>query len=189
MRLPFPVSLALAFLIIPSASRAQQGLEWPLCGILSVDSLAQLKLVIRAAGAKEEALGFRLTDLYDDLYSSHSGAVSALPRSSGEGQSRDMPRGSSAGFLRLEVAVSTPAARRVALRESWLLLIDDQPTSGEAHPWHLAWYHPGPLAVVPEDSLAYSIRSEAARLVAQLPSQLQRCRHLAAMKLGRNAAQ
>jgi hypothetical protein len=157
---------------------AQQHRDWPLCGIVAIDSLAEVQAGVRIRAWREELLGGVGSRLTDSLQATLKGTVSRLTGSTDSAANARTPRSSQTGTLWLEIGVGRPRNRVTAVGGSWVLLVSGDTPISQYTTTTIEWQKTGPLHVVPVDSLIEGIRQEARRLIEEVPATLERCRRI-----------
>jgi hypothetical protein len=170
-----------AFGVLTSNLPAQQHRDWPLCGILAIDSLAEVQAVVRIQAWREELLGTAGSRLADSLEATLKGTVARLTGSTDSAANARTPRSSQRGTLWLELGVGRPRNRVTAVGGNWVLLVSGGTPASQYTTMTIEWQKTGPLHVVPVDSLIEGIRKEARRLIEELAGTLERCRRIEGM--------
>jgi hypothetical protein len=166
-----------AFSMLTSKVQAQQHSDWPLCGIVAIDSLRNVQSVVRIQAWRNQLLSKAGASLTDTLEAALKGTVSRLTASPESGANPPRHQTLKKGTLWLELGVGRPRDRVRAIGGNWILLVDADSSTSE-HISTIGWQQTGPLYVVPVDSLIERVRSEALRLIEDLPARLQRCRQI-----------
>jgi hypothetical protein len=172
-----------AFGVLTSELPAQQHRGWPLCGITEMDSLSKVQSVVIIRAWREEQLGPARSGLVDSLRATLKGTVSRLTRSTDSTATARPRPGSRTGILWLELGVGRPRNRVTAIGGNWLLQATGDTGTGQLSETTIAWQKTGPHQVIPVDSLIEGIRTEARRLIGELPSTLEQCRRFDKMPL------
>ena len=161
-----------AMTVLASGIAAQQHRDWPLCGILAIDSLVSVRPRVLVRAGREESLGKALPQLIDSLQATIEHVLSPL-LSTHSARTARSSQGSQDVTLLLQLGVSRPRQGVAAVGGTWLLLLG----------LHPSWQRSGPLQIVSADSLIQGAHKEGIRLIEEFPTKLQQCRHLSEMRL------
>jgi hypothetical protein len=165
-----------AVAVLVSDVGAQQHRDWPLCGILAIDTLGSIRPRILVRAGREEPLGKALPQLTASLQTTIERVVAPLMSSADSASTGRNFRESQEATLLLQLSISLPQRGVAAVGGTWLLLLG----------LHPSWQRSVPLQVISADSLIEGAHKVGVRLIEELPAYLQRCRQLDKMRLRLN---
>jgi hypothetical protein len=157
---------------------AQQHRDWPLCGIVAVDSLGSVQSAVNIVAWHQALLGKAGPHLVESLETMLKGTISRVIRSSDSTSGAPLAHEPHKGTLWLELGVGRPRHGLAPIGGNWMLLVSGDTSTSRQTATDIQWHKTGPLQIVPLDSLIGGIRKEAQRLIQELPTTVDRCRRI-----------